>query len=98
VKKVALLLALLAGCPHPHTGGGDDDAVVIFHTDVPDAALWVDGRYIGPIGSLKGGVAVPPGVHRFELRDDNHFSHYEELTLAPRDRKVLDVHLAPVLP
>jgi hypothetical protein len=96
---VAVALLLLAGCPRPHTGGGDEgDAIVIFHADVPEAALWVDGRYIGPIGSLKGGVQLSPGPHRFELRDDAHFSHYAELVLEPRDRKVLEVHLAPILP
>ena len=98
MKRVALLLAL-AACPHPHGGGRDDgDAVVVFRSDVPEAILWVDGRYIGPVGALKGGVQVPAGHHRFELRDDTHFSHYAELDLAPRDRKVLDVHLATVLP
>jgi hypothetical protein len=99
MKRLALLLVLLlsAGCPK-QTPATDDDAVVIFKSDVPDAALWVDGRYVGPVSSLKGGVAVSPGVHRFELRDDGHFSHYVELTLAPDDRQVLEVHLAPILP
>jgi hypothetical protein len=99
VSRAALVLALLvAGCPR---GGGprdDDDAVVIVRADVADAALWVDGRYIGPVGALKGGVAVEPGAHRFEVRHDEHFSHYAELELAPRERRTLEIDLAPVLP
>ena len=71
---------------------------MIFQSDVPEASLWVDGRYIGPVGQLRGGVAVRPGVHRFELRDDHHFSHYAELDLHANDKKVVDVHLAPILP
>ncbi len=75
-----------------------DDAVVKVRTAVKDASLWVDGRFIGPIGGLSGGVALEPGKHRFELRHDEYWSHYEELDLAARQRVVLDVELAPVLP
>ena len=97
--KKLLLLLVLAGCPHPHGGGNDDEnAVVVFHADVADAALVVDGRFIGEIASFKGGVALRPGPHRFELRADQHFSHYVELDLRAHDRKVLEVHLAPILP
>lgn len=75
-----------------------DDAVVRVRTTVKDASLWVDGRFIGPIGGLKGGVALEPGKHRFELRHDEYWSHYEELDLAPRQTVQLDIELAPVLP
>jgi len=98
---IAVLLGIslaLAGCPHNKVGGGDADAVVIFKSAVGDAALWVDGRYIGPIESLRGGVAVTPGAHRFELRHDAYFSHYEQLELAPRERRTLEIDLAPILP
>jgi hypothetical protein len=96
VKKLALL-AMLAGCPRMHTDSGDQGAAIVtFHVDVPDAVLWVDGNYIGPIG--KHPVEVRPGVHRFELRDDDHYSHYEELDLRANDKKTIDVKLAPILP
>jgi hypothetical protein len=75
-----------------------DDAVVKVRTAVKDASLWVDGRFIGPIGGLSGGVALEPGKHRFELRHDEYWSHFEELDLAARQRVVMDVELAPVLP
>ncbi|HUQ05435.1 MAG TPA: hypothetical protein VM261_23195 [Kofleriaceae bacterium] len=75
-----------------------DDAVVRVRTAVKDASLWVDGRFIGPIGGLRGGVALEPGKHRFELRHDEYFSHYEELDLAPRQEVQLDVEMAPILP
>ena len=75
-----------------------DDAVVRVRTAVKDASLWVDGRFIGPIGGLAGGVALEPGKHRFELRHDEYWSHYEELDLAPKQQVQLDVELAPILP
>lgn len=96
--RLALALLLVAACGARSTPAPEDDAVVIVKVDVEDASLWVDGRYVGPIGSLRGGVAVEPGVHRFEVRHDEHFSHYAELELAARERRTLVVDLAPVLP
>lgn len=96
--RLVLVLLLLTACPGRNTPKTDDDAVVVVKVDVEDASLWVDGRYVGPIGSLRGGVAVEPGVHRFEIRHDEHFSHYAELELAARERRTLQVDLAPILP
>lgn len=75
-----------------------DDAIVKIDTPVADAALWIDGRFIGPIGALRGGFAIEPGRHRLELRHDAYWSHYEDLELAPAQRLSLVVELAPVLP
>ena len=75
-----------------------DDAIIKIETPVKDAALWVDGRFIGPIGGMRGGIAIEPGPHRIELRHDGYFSHYEYLELAPAQRLSLVVELAPVLP
>lgn len=100
--KALVVVALLAtGCPGARTGdpGGDDDAVVVIRCDVKDAELWVDGRYFREIVEIpRGGVRMPPGMHRVEIRHDDYFSHYAELELAPRERRTLDVNLAPVLP
>jgi hypothetical protein len=99
VRAALVAVLLLAACPgRGGTPASDSDAVVVIRTEAPDAVLWVDGRYIGPIASLKGGVAIAPGAHRIEVRDDAHFSRYLELDLAPHERKVIDVQLAPVLP
>jgi len=90
----------------------DDDAVLWFTAvqvaengdpgtqkaaGVPDAALWIDGSYVGTLGLLRGGVAVEPGPHRVEIRHDDYFSHYAEITLASRERKRFQIELAPVL-
>lgn len=93
-----LLVGALAGCGPRGAPATDDDAIVVVRSEVDDAALWVDGRYIGPVGSLQGGVAVEPGLHRIELRHDDYFSYYQELELAAKERRKLVVELAPVLP
>jgi len=103
VIGASLLVALatqlgLAGCSRGGTPASDSNAVVVVRSATADAVLWIDGRYIGPIANLRGGVALAPGAHRLEVRDDAHFSRYLEVELAPRQRKVIEVELAPVLP
>jgi hypothetical protein len=99
--KRALLLVALAACTHPKTGTSRvsaDDAIFYVKSNVPDAGLFVDGRFVGPVGGLKGGVAVVPGKHRLEVRHDDYFARYVELDLKRAERKRLDIDLAPVLP
>lgn len=100
--RAALALALAAaacgGTMRDPSRPDRDDAIVKVSTEVKDASLWVDGRFIGPIAGLRGGVALEPGKHRFELRHDDYFSHYEELDLAPHQNVQLDIELAPILP
>jgi hypothetical protein len=105
---LGLRLALAVGAVAAGTGCGgatsraadstDTDAVVTFASDVPDAALWVDGRYVAQLAQLRGGVALSPGSHRLELRHDDYFTQYEQLDLGPRERRRIVVHLAPLLP
>lgn len=97
----AIVLALLAsacGGTQKTNGVDRDDAIVKLASNVPDAQLYVDGRFIGPLGALRGGVAVEPGTHRFELRHDEYFSSYLELTLVRAERKQVALEMAPVLP
>lgn len=101
VPGAALALAL-AACPRPHaddpTRVDADDAIVFVTAPVADAALWVDGIFVGPVGDLRRGFAIEPGKHRLELHHDAYFSHYQELDLAPAQRLRLTIELAPVLP
>ena len=60
--------------------------------------VYVDGKFIAPLDAMRGGVAVTPGVHRFELRHEDFFSSYLELTLAKAERKHVSLDLSPVLP
>jgi len=98
VGGVVAVVAACGGTMRDPSRPDADDAVVRVRTTVPDASLWVDGRFIGPIGGLRGGFALEPGKHRVELRHDDYWSHYEELDLAPRQRVLLDIEMAPVLP
>jgi hypothetical protein len=80
------------------SGISASDAVVYLKSNVRDAELFVDGRDVGPLGTLRGGVAMSPGPHRFELRRDDYFSSYLELTLARAERKKIAMDMSPILP
>jgi hypothetical protein len=75
-----------------------ENAIVVLKSNVRDAQLYVDGRFIGPLDAIGGGIAVGAGTHRFELRHEDYFSSYLELTLEKSERKRLQVELAPILP
>lgn len=77
VSRFALMTSLvaLAACrPAPGTGAAlsievpDEDA---------DADVYVDGNYVGQVGSLTAAGAEPlvlaPGVHRLEVRKPGRF-------------------------
>jgi hypothetical protein len=100
VKRLLVVLAVLAGCPRSKPVGpvSPDDAIVYIKSNVGDAVLYVDGRYVRQVKMLKPGIAVIPGKHRIELRHDDYFSRYIELDLARAEKKTLDVTLAPILP
>lgn len=98
---VATLVALaLAACGGRQSTSrvSPDDAIITFAANVRDANLFVDGKFIGPVGVLKGGIAIEPGKHRLELRHEDYFSAYIELDAKRAERKRLEVTLAPILP
>jgi len=94
------VLALVGACGPKvgPSGVSGSDAIVHVKSNVRDAQMFVDGRFVAPLTALGGGVAVEPGVHRFELRHDDYFSSYLELTLARAERRKVSMDLAPVLP
>jgi hypothetical protein len=94
------LVALLLGCgPKPvQTGVTREDAILSIKSNVRDAQLYVDGRFVTPLDAAGGGIAVAAGTHRFELRHEDYFSSYLELTLAKAERRKVSMELAPILP
>ena len=99
-RLAVVVLVLVAACGQQvtKTGGAGDDAIIVFKSNVRDAQLFVDGRHIGSLDAMRGGVAVEPGTHRFELRHEDYFSSYLELKLARAERQRLTLDLAPILP
>ena len=99
MKQALLLVALVAcGGKQNPSGVDSDDAIVVVKSNVGDANVYVDGRYYGELRMLRGGLAFEAGNHRLELRHEDYFSRYVELKLAQRERKQLQLDLAPVLP
>lgn len=94
----ALVLALAACGAPAATARKASDAVVVITSNVRDAQLYVDGRFVAPLDALHGGVALEPGPHRLELRREDYFARYAELTLARSQRARLVLDLAPILP
>lgn len=100
MKRVVLALAL-AACGGTQKSSGRveaDDAIVKVQSNVRDAQVFVDGRYIAELHRLGGGVAIEPGAHRLELRHDEYFSSYLEVTVARAERKTVRLEMAPILP
>ena len=99
VAAVASVVALGACGGRQNTSRvSPDDAIITFAANVRDANLFVDGKFIGPVGVLKGGIAIEPGKHRIEVRHEDYFSVYIELDAKRAERKKLEVTLAPILP
>ncbi len=94
------LLLVLAACGGAHQAGrtSTNDAVMYVTSNVADAQVYVDGRFVGAVHLVKAGIAVDPGKHRIELRHDDYFSRYAELDLQKSEHTKLDLDLAPVLP
>jgi len=91
-------LALGCGPKIGVNGVRSEDAIVYVKSNVRDAQLYMDGRFIAPLDALGGGIAVEPGTHRFELRHEDYFSSYLELQLARAERKKVAMEMAGMLP
>lgn len=96
-----LVGATSTACPGPGASSRTatkTNAVVVIHSDVADAELWVDDRFIAHLGSLPAGIRLSPGSHRIEIRHDDYHTHFQEITVEPRQQLNLTLDLAPVLP
>src|SRR5262249_39494544 len=91
-------LAIACG---PRIGPGgvtSEDAIVYIKSNVRDAQVYIDGKFVGPLDALGGGIAVEGGAHRLELRHEDYFSSYLELQLARAERKRIALDMAAMLP
>jgi hypothetical protein len=90
---VALLAtAALAGCGG--TAAPTATAVLVVECAVADAALWVDERFVADVADLRGGVRLPAGRHRIEVRHPGHHAHLAELELRAGERRIVAIVLA----
>lgn len=86
------------GGPRTATRGPRDAGVVLIESNVRDAAVYVDGKFVAPLAAMGGGVVLASGSHRLELRHDDYFSTYLVVDLARAERKQVVLELAPILP
>ena len=95
-----VVVALVVAChgPGPTSGVLATDAIVSIASNVKDAELFVDGKDVGPLVAVRRGVALAPGLHRFELRRQDFFSSYLELELARSEHKKVAMDMSPILP
>ncbi len=98
VALLGLTALVACGPPSPATAPEAPQAGLFVAGDVPDASVWVDGRYVGSVEQLEEGVSVAAGARRIEVRHDDYHTFYERLELKPGERRRLRVHLAPELP
>ena len=96
---VAAALGVAACGPKPGVhGASSGDGILVFAANVRDAGMWIDGVFIGGLDGLRGGVAMSPGPHRIEIRHDDYFAYYAELSVRAGEKQRIAVELAPVLP
>ncbi|HET7501494.1 MAG TPA: hypothetical protein VFK02_10840 [Kofleriaceae bacterium] len=102
IRALGLAAGLAIACG-PRTGPNgpgvsSNDAILYVQSNVRDAQLWIDGRFIAPLDAVRGGIAVEPGRHRLELRREDYFSSYLELVLVRAERRKIALDLAAILP
>ncbi|MEO8842592.1 MAG: PEGA domain-containing protein [Kofleriaceae bacterium] len=95
---VALVASAACGGAQPAGRLSPNDAVIHVTSNLADAQVYVDGRFIGAVSLVKAGIALDPGKHRIELRHDDYFSRYADLDLQKAENKQLALDLVPVLP
>jgi hypothetical protein len=101
MRALAIAAAFSAACsaaPHASTTPPAAKAVLVVRCPVGDATLWVDDQPIGELARLPGGVRLGAGAHRVELRHDGHHARFAEVTLAPGERRVLELTLTETQP
>ena len=97
----AAALALLAACAAPRAAPPEPArprGVLLVRSTVPEASLWIDEQLVGEVGRLAAGVQLSAGEHLVELRHDGYHTRYAEVSIAPGERKLLELTLPEALP
>ena len=100
MTRAFFVVSWLTACAHGAAANRvtSSTSIIYITSNVGDAQVYVDGRYIAPLDALRGGVAVAPGEHRVELRHDDYFSSYLEVQVARAARQKLAIDMAAMLP
>lgn len=100
MTRAVLVVSWLTACaPGAAANRVTSGAAILYITsNVSDAQVYVDGRFVAPLDALRGGVTVAPGAHRLELRHDDYFSSYLEVQVARAVHQKLAIDMAAMLP
>jgi hypothetical protein len=94
-----LLLLALSGCHGPAPAAPRrPTATLAVRCAVAEADVFIDEVYAGEVRDLGGGVRLPAGAHRVEVRHEGHHPRYLDVRLEPGETRRLEVHLAEILP
>jgi ABC-type amino acid transport system permease subunit len=93
-----MLLITTCSCAGTSASSKPNKAVVTFVGQPVSADLIVDGQFVSTVALARGGLALKPGFHTFELRADTYMSEFIELTLRPGVNAVVPFQLVPELP
>jgi hypothetical protein len=91
------LLLMMVGCAGPSQSVRKTDAVLIVECDVPSASVYVDEAFAGRAAELgRGGLKVPHGTLRVEVRADGYFPAYREVPVQAGERAHVKLPLRAV--
>jgi hypothetical protein len=72
-------------------------ATLVVTSDVPEASLWIDDHYAGPVGTWRNGQPILAGFRRVEVRHPSHFSFFAELNPRAGETVRVTAVLRPLL-
>lgn len=88
---IGFIALTLVGCKSLRFDGA---AALMIDCNVPDAALYVDEVFLGRAEEWNvRGRFIKAGLHRFELRHPDYFTHYEEQLLERGDAVLLKIQM-----
>ena len=90
-------LALVSACGGARVGASQASAVLVLRCPVSDAKVWIDGRFAQQASVLKRGIRLRPGAHRIEVRHQEYYPTYIDVSLSDGERKTVSAELAPRL-
>jgi hypothetical protein len=95
------LVLLLGACRTPGTPTQTQDkalGTLVVAAEIADATVYIDGRLVGRVSRVRGGMRMRAGEHRLEVRHEGHHTRYLEVDVPAGQVTTVKVDLAELLP